>query len=151
MGGMGVLIVFAAGVSVGFAVDKLYKVFVVNNEQRDGELVAVAGEEDVSDLKIPLNKAAANATENDAIRNKQSVKEKASDNQHGELGQLKGAGPKLVEALGNIGIYSYAELSSSSVDILFERLKETGGRFSRPVVLSVIEQARLVMRGIEEA
>ncbi|RUM42797.1 MAG: hypothetical protein DSY80_06600, partial [Desulfocapsa sp.] len=58
---------------------------------------------------------------------------------------LKGVGPRLAEALDDIGIYNYAQLSSSSVDSLFERLKETGGRFNRPVIYSIVEQAKLAV------
>lgn len=152
MGGMGVLIIFAAGISVGFAVDKLYHAFVISKKQEDGELAVVVDEE-VDSKAEPLHEAEPEVGVGGAVRNElpaEEVKE-VGDNQHNDLGQLKGAGPKLVKALGNIGIFSYAQLSTSSVDILFERLKETGGRFSRPVVSSVVEQAKMVTRGVEEA
>ncbi len=60
-----------------------------------------------------------------------------------ELETLKGVGPKLVEALDEIGIYNYEQLSSSSVDTLLEQLRETGGRFSRPAISSIVERAQL--------
>lgn len=64
-----------------------------------------------------------------------------TEDKRDDLSLLKGVGPKLAQALDEIGIYNYKQLSSSPADTLLERLRETGGRFSLRVISSVVERA----------
>jgi len=129
---MGILIIFAAGVSVGLAADKLYHTFVTNKKEDYTDQLNTS-----SDSKDDAANQEVAATDE---------REPQQEDCENDLSQLKGVGPRLGDAFNNIGITSYAQLSSASVDSLFERLKETGGRFTRPVISSVIEQAKQAMR-----
>lgn len=110
---MTTFIIFLAGISLGLASDKLYHLVV--NKKHTEEKEPVQTEEVLSE----------------------------AEEGHDDLSQLKGVGPKLADALDKIGIYNYAQLSSSSVDTLLEQLGETGGKFSRSVISSVVERAQL--------
>lgn len=103
------ILVFLAGVSVGWAADRLYSSYIAKKTHADegNEILKVETEEI-----------------------------------HDDLSQLKGVGPKLAEALDAIGIYNYEQLSGLPVDILLERLRETGGRYSRAVILLIMERAK---------
>ncbi len=141
---MNILVIFAAGVTVGWVGDKLYRRLRASNNQADAELEAVA---------VDVGKTAEFTGDNDD-RPKAKPKEKAkpesiakkeigAGKEHrDDLSQLKGVGPKLAEALDEIGIYNYAQLSGSSVDMLLERLRETDGRFTRSVISSIVEGAK---------
>ena len=48
----------------------------------------------------------------------------------------------MAEALDAIGIYNYEQLSKPPVDILLDRLRETGGRFNRSAISAVMERAK---------
>ena len=109
------MLVFLAGVSVGWAADRLYNSYIAKKTHADegNETLKVEAEE------------------------KESLEEI-----HDDFSQLKGVGPKLAEALDAIGIYNYEQLSEPPVDILLERLQETGGRFSRPAISVIMERAK---------
>ncbi|MCU7834196.1 MAG: hypothetical protein KZQ83_02995 [gamma proteobacterium symbiont of Taylorina sp.] len=109
------ILVFLAGVSVGWAADKLYNSYMAKKTHGDEE----------------------NETGKKSLTKKESLKEIRDD-----LSQLKGVGPKLAEALDTIGIYNYEQLSEPPVDILLERLRETGGKFSIPVISVIMERAK---------
>ena len=141
---MNILVIFAAGVTVGWVGDKLYRRLRASNNQADAELEAVA---------VKVGKTAEFTGDNDdrsKARPKTKTKpESIAKNEIGagkehrdDLSQLKGVGPKLAEALDEIGIYNYEQLSGSSVDMLLERLRETDGRFTRSVISSVVEGAK---------
>ena len=115
------ILVFLAGVSVGWAADRLYNSYIAKKTQ---------GDEGNETLKVE-------AEEKESLTEKESLEEI-----HDDLSQLKGVGPKLAEALDAIGIYNYEQLSEPPVDILLERLRETGGRFNRPVISVIMERAK---------
>jgi len=121
------MFVFLAGISVGWAADRLYNSYIAKKTHDD---------EGNETLK-------AEAEEKESLTNKESLTKKESlEAIHDDLSQLKGIGPKLAEALAAIGIYNYEQLSEPPVDILLERLRETGGRFSRPAISVIIERAK---------
>jgi|GEM_PF-6080941 len=124
------ILVFIAGVSVGWAADKLYNSYIAKKMHADdGSETFKAEEKDIM--------AVENVKKEKARAEKDSLKET-----HDDLSQLKGVGPKLAEALDSIGIHNYEQLTRPSVDTLLERLRETGGRFSRPVISAIMEQAK---------
>ncbi len=136
------ILVFLAGVSVGWAADKLYNSYIAKKTplDEDNETLKVEAEEKnstVKNVKKEKTKAKKNKTEKKSLTGKGSLKEI-----HDDLSQLNGVGPKLAEALDAIGIYNYEQLSESSVDILLERLRETGGRFSKPGISVIMERAK---------
>lgn len=149
---MNILVIFAAGVTVGWVGDKLYRRLRASNNQADTELEAVAVEvgktaESTGD-KDDRSKAKPKAKPKEKAKPKpkpESIAKKeirAGKERRDDLSQLKGVGPKLAEALDEIGIYNYAQLSGSSVDMLLERLRETDGRFTRSVISSIVEGAK---------
>jgi len=69
-----------------------------------------------------------------------------NDDHVDDLSQLKGVGPKLSEALEEIGIQNYEQLYEPSMDLLLARLRETGGRFTRPALTAIVERARLAAK-----
>lgn len=113
---MNVLIFMVAGVAVGWTAKKLYDSYVVDN--------------DLEEIEDEITEEVAEAG-----------KESTREEQYDDLSQLKGVGPKLVKALDEVGIHNFEQLSKSSVDLLLEKLRETGGRFSRPVISAVIGRA----------
>ena len=134
---MSTLIFFLAGVSLGLASDKLYH-FVLNKkctEEDDRE----GGVESIKE-QVDENKSAE--IEEEKPRRTEEIPGETGE-RHDDLSQLKGVGPKLASALDEISIYSYEQLSSSSVDVLHEQLKETGGKFSRSAISSIVERAQL--------
>ncbi len=141
------MFVFLAGISVGWAADRLYNSYVAKNthDDEDDETLEVHTEEkEVAVEKVKKEKTIAEKS--DTI--KESLNEKKSPEEiHDDLSQLKGVGPKLAEALESIGIYNYEQLSEPSVDTLLERLQETDGRFSRPAISVIMERAK---QAIEE-
>jgi predicted flap endonuclease-1-like 5' DNA nuclease len=132
---MNILIIFVAGISVGWVAEKLYHSCARKGQSSDDGIVAK--EVIVEDPK----KAKAKVKAKDAVKiaEVEGVPSDTTD----DFSQLKGVGPKLADALDKIGIYNYKQLSSSSIDMLLERLKETGGRFTRPSISSIVEQAKL--------
>jgi len=135
---MNILIFFVAGVTVGWAADKLYHRYA-GIVQLDDDIVAK--EATAEDSKKTKAKDTAKTTAK--ITEEKDVTNDTTD----DLTELKGVGPKLADALDQIGIYNYEQLSSSSVDTLLERLRETGGRFSRPSISSIVERAKLATAG----
>ena len=136
---MNVFIFFLAGFSAGWVTDKLYHKLVF----KKSVLQCGNGEsEDVSSAEVEEESVVEAVEEQEA--EEQEAEEQEAEERRDDLGQLKGVGPKLTQALDDIGIYNYEQLSNSSVDDLLERLRETGGRFSRPVIASVLEQAKLL-------
>ena len=129
---MNILIVFVAGVAVGLAVDKLYRSFAGKVEVSDDDITSAEVEADTPNNIESKNDARA------------TDKETTENNSIDDLSQLKGVGPKLASALDEIGIYNFEQLSSSSVDTLLEQLRETGGRFTKASILSIVERAKLV-------
>lgn len=127
-----IFVVAVAGVSAGWVAHKLYHALFV---------VKQSDEDDIPDEQVVVKKEKTAKKETKKPKRKKltPLKEKHVD----DLSQLKGVGPKLVEALDEIGIYNYEELSSSSIDMLLTRLRETGGRFSRPAITAVVERAKL--------
>jgi len=144
--------VFLAGVSVGWAADKLYNSYIAKKTHADEENETLEAEEKdfaVENAKKEKTNAEKSKTEkksltkNKSLTGKKSLTKKESlEEIHDDLSQLKGVGPKLAEALNAIGIYNYEQLSKPSVDILLERLRETGGRFSRPAISVIMERAK---------
>ncbi len=126
---MNILIFLAAGVTVGWAANKLYHSFSGEGQSSDDEVASVEVED---------SKKAKFEDEKDVIEDG-----KGGDDSTDDLGQLKGVGPKLLGALDEIGIYNFQQLSSSSVDMLLEQLRETGGRFTRASISSIVERAKL--------
>ena len=126
---MNILIIFVAGISVGWVAEKLYHSCAVKGQSSDDGIVE-------KEAVVEDPKKAKDAVK---IAEDENVSSDATD----DLSQLKGVGPKLADALDKIGIYNYKQLSSSSIDSLLERLKETGGRFTRPSISSIVEQAKL--------
>ena len=140
------ILVFLAGVSVGWAADKLYNSYVAKKVHADeGNETPEAEEKEITveNTNKEKTKAEKSETEKKSLAEKESLTKKESlEEIHDDLSQLKGIGPKLAEALAAIGIYNYEQLSEPPVDILLERLRETGGRFSRPAISVIIERAK---------
>jgi len=132
---MNILIFFVAGVAVGWATDKLYHSCAGNSQASDDDIVAK--ETVVEDPKKAKPKKTVKTVE----------EENVSSNTTDDLSQLKGVGPKLADALDEIGIYSYEQLSSSPADELLERLRETGGKFTMAAISSIVERAKLAADG----
>ncbi len=137
------ILVFLAGVSVGWAADKLYSSYIAKKTHLDegNETLKVKAEEKdsaVKNIKKEKTKAKKSETEKESL----TEKKESSKEIHDDLSQLNGVGPKLAEALDAIGIYNYEQLSESPVDLLLEQLRETGGRFSRPGISIIIERAK---------
>ena len=125
---MNTLILFLAGVSIGLTADKMYHYLFANKKctedgDKEGGAETIVEEEPARTEELPGE----------------------AEERRDDLSQLKGVGPKLAGALDEIGIYNYKQLSSSSVDILLEHLRETGGKFSRPAVSSIVERAKLAV------
>lgn len=135
---MNILVFFVAGVSVGWAVDKLYQSFVDHRKFSDDEEFLANDEEGTPKKGMSKTKVKDNAR----VTKEENL---SNDTMEGrdDLSQLKGVGPKLAEALDEIGIYNYRQLSSTSLDELLVRLKETGGRFTMPAISSIVERAKL--------
>jgi len=146
------ILVFLAGVSVGWAADKLYNSYVakkVHADEGNETLEAEEKEITVENTNKEKTKAEKSETEKKSLAEKESLTRKESltkkeslEEIHDDLSQLKGVGPKLAEALDVIGIYNYEQLSKPSVDVLLERLQKTGGRFSRSVISLIVERAK---------
>lgn len=113
---MNTLILFLAGVSLGLTADKMYHYLFANKKHTE---------------------------EDEPTRTEDNPSE--AEDRHDDLSQLKGVGPKLADALDEIGVYNYEQLSRSSVDTLVEQLRKTGGKFSRPAILSIVERAQLAI------
>ena len=166
---MNALFYFVAGASICWATNKLYHAFsstkkndevtaekALTNEPATGNATKSATEsttkkesvanevktkaKEVTTKKKTKKKIEKSKDKKVVPKNKESppLKEKQVD----DLSQLKGVGPKLAEALDEIGIYNYEQLSNPSLDLLLIRLKETGGRFSRPAITAVVERAK---------
>jgi predicted flap endonuclease-1-like 5' DNA nuclease len=144
------ILIFVTGVAVGFAADKLYHSLIANRNHtsEDRDLLALT-EKNASgqDASAHVESSVSDATSETATAKDESTAESVQQVQqnaekHDDLGQLKGVGPKLEEALERIGIYNYKQLSESPVDVLLEKLRETGGRFSRSVISAVVERAQ---------
>lgn len=134
------ILVFLAGVTVGWVADKLYNSYTAKKMHADEGNETLEAEEKefaVENAKKEKTNAEKSETEKELLTEKESLEEIYDD-----LGQLKGVGPKLAEALDSIGIYNYEQLSEPHVDILLERLQETGGRFSRSVISLIMERAK---------
>ena len=138
------ILVFLAGVSVGWAADRLYNSYITKKIHADEENETLKVEEKdfaVENAKKEKTNVEKNTekseTKKESLTNKESLKEI-----HDDLNQLKGVGPKLAEALDAIGIYNYEQLSEPPVDTLLERLQKTGGRFSRTTISLIMERAK---------
>jgi len=137
---MNVMVIFAAGVVAGWAADKLYQRFRAPKNQTDEEVEAV-----IVENQKTVELTGDDKTKSESVAKKEIKKEgeaKKEKVHRDDLSQLKGVGPKLAEALDEIGIYNYAQLSGSSVDMLLEQLRETGGRFTRSVISSIVDGAK---------
>ncbi len=137
---MNVLVIFAAGVTVGWVADKLYQRLRTPNNSADTDMEAVVAEDEKTVELSGDDDNKPKATTPSKSNAKKEVK--ANEERRDDLSQLKGVGPKLADALDEIGIYNYAQLSDSSVDVLLEQLRETGGRFTRSVISSVVTGAK---------
>ncbi len=137
------ILVFLAGVSVGWAADKLYNSYIAKKTPGDegNETLKVEAEE--KNIAVKKVKKKKTKTEKESSTGKESSTKKESlEEIHDDLSQLNGVGPKLAEALDAIGIYNYEQLSEPPVDILLERLRETGGKFSRPAISAIMDRAK---------
>ena len=130
---MNILVFLVAGVTVGWVANRLYHSFADDGQVSNDDIVAT--ETAVKDPKKAKLKKTAKAAK----------KQKVSNDTTDDLSQLKGVGPKLADALDEIGIYNYKQLSSSSADELLVRLRETGGRFSMASISSIVERAKLAI------
>ena len=148
---MNTIIFFLAGVSIGLATDKLYHSLFVSRKHTDdidkgeggkgSEKKVPAAEKPAVKERIKESKVAEIKQASTRLEEVSGVAGKS----HDDLSQIKGVGPKLVDALNKIGINSYEKLANSSVDRLFENLRETGGKFNRAALLSVVERAQLAV------
>lgn len=129
---MNTLIIFVAGVTVGWAADKLYHSFASKGLSSNDEVASVELEDSKETKPEGETKVIEDGTGGDETTD--------------DLSQIKGVGPKLVDALEEIGIYNYQQLSSSSVDMLLEQLRETGGRFTRASISSIVDRAKLAVQ-----
>ncbi len=140
------ILVFLAGVSVGWAADKLYNSYITKKTPLDEDNETLKAEEKdgaVENLKKKKTTAKKNETNKESLTNKKPLTNKESlEEIHDDLSQLNGVGPKLAEALDAIGIYNYEQLSELPVDTLLERLRETGGRFGKPGISVIMERAK---------
>ena len=130
---MNTLIFFVAGISVGLVADKLYRTFI------GGSRHTCCDEEESEKDSVDAESVAVESVDKKEDLPGESVTQ--AEVRRDDLTQLKGVGPKLADALDDIGIYNYEQLSSSSADVLLERLKETGRRFSLAVLSTVVERA----------
>jgi len=137
---MNTLILFLAGVSLGLAADKMYH-FVVANKK--------CTEEDDKEGGVETIEEQVDENEKAEIKKQEPARTEAlpaeAEERHDDLSQLKGVGPKLAAALDEISIYNYEQLSSSSIDMLVDQLRETGGKFSRSAISSIVERAQLAV------
>lgn len=131
---MNTLIFFVTGIAVGVFADKIYHTFMGGSKHPQG-----SGEE-VTEMEV---EAVAVSEENVPAEKETNTEDESAETEDNrdDLSLLKGVGPKLAQALDEIGIYNYKQLSSSPADTLLERLRETGGRFSLRVISSVVERA----------
>ncbi|RUM94172.1 MAG: hypothetical protein DSZ28_04525 [Thiothrix sp.] len=139
---MNILVIFAAGVTVGWVADKLYQRVRTSNNQADAEVEAEVVEDGKTVELTDDDRSKAKPKEKAKSESIVKKEVKADKERRDDLSQLKGVGPKLAEALDEIGIYNYVQLSASSVDMLLEQLRETGGRFTRSVVSSIVDGAK---------
>jgi len=137
-----ILVIFAAGVTVGWVADKLYQRVRTSNNQADAEVEAEVVEDGKTVELTDDDRSKAKPKEKAKSESIVKKEVKADKERRDDLSQLKGVGPKLAEALDEIGIYNYVQLSASSVDMLLEQLRETGGRFTRSVVSSIVDGAK---------
>ena len=162
---MNVLIIVVAGVSAGWAAQKLYHVYFCRKKSSEEEDIdqhvveenekltkknslseSEAVEEEVAvaaNVKI-LKKEAQKQVKKTGKKGEQSTQ--LEDGHVDDLTQLKGVGPKLSEALEEIGIHNYEQLCEPSIDILLARLRETGGRFTRSALTAIVERAKLAAK-----
>ena len=147
---MNTIIFFLAGVSIGLATDKLYHSLFTSrkhaeakdkNERRGREKKVRAAEEPAASESIEESKV----TGIKEVSTQSVGFSTETGESHDDLSQIKGVGPKLNDALQEVGINSYKELANSSGDSLFEKLRETGGRFTKAAILSVVERAQLAV------
>ncbi len=146
------VLVFIAGVSVGWVADRLYSSYNAKKPHGDKEnepLKVESEEKDIAEKKVQnekkLKKVKKKKTksEKNKTEKKESLTEKESlEEIHDDLSQLKGVGPKLAQALDAIGIYNYEQLSEPSIDTLLERLRGTGSKFSRSAISDVMKRAK---------
>lgn len=132
---MNTLIFFLAGISLGLVSDKLYHSYVAGKKHPEG------GAKERENVDQKVDKIDTDQTEKGESTQAESISSD-TDSGHDDLSQIKGVGPKLEEALNKIGIYNYQQLSSSSVDALFVRLKEAGGKFNKSTIASIVERAQ---------
>ncbi len=152
------VLVFIAGVSVGWIADRLYSSYnakkphgdkeneplKVESEEKDIAEKKVQNEKKLKKVKKKKTKSEKNKTEKkESLTEKKSLTKKESlEEIHDDLSQLKGVGPKLAQALDAIGIYNYEQLSEPSIDTLLERLRGTGSKFSRSAISDVMKRAK---------
>lgn len=137
--------VFLAGVSVGWAADKLYNYYTTKKthaDEGDETLKTATEEKEFAVDNTKSTKKAKKEKKEKINAEKSETKEELLEEIHDDLSQLKGVGPKLVKALDSIGIYNYEQLSELPVDILLERLQKTGGKFNRSTISVIIERAK---------
>ena len=138
---MNTLILFLAGVSLGLAADKMYHLAVANKKCTEKDGKEEGGVETIEEQVDENEKA--------EIKKQEPARTEAlpgeAEERHDDLSQLKGVGPKLAAALDEISIYNYEQLSSSSIDMLVDQLRETGGKFSRSAISSIVERAQLAV------
>ncbi len=151
---MNTLIIFVTGVAIGLVVDKVCRTLVCGSKQTT-PCCEKTSETETTDTEVEVEVVEPDEEHIPAEADNEPVVEKTVEEQaetediRDDLSQLKGVGPKLADALNEIGIYNFEQLSSSSVDELLVRLRETGGRFSLAVISSVVERAgRAVNHGV---
>ena len=171
---MNVLIIVIASVSAGWAAQRLYHAcFYSKNSRNQGEDVDVQPAEEENQKITQTNtssgskavaeeEAAAVVNAANVEKDKTSKKEaqtqvkkieekteqptQLEDDHVDDLTQLKGVGPKLSQALEEIGVHNYEQIFEPSIDLLLARLRETGGRFTRPALTAIVERARLAAK-----
>jgi len=142
---MNTIVFFLAGISIGLATDKLYHALMasrtaVDDASKEQGQVAGTGplpettQSPAKEVKVtPLARASSWPEKQPS----------GPDEGHDDLSRLKGVGPKLEEALHAMGIHRYHQLAGLPADVLHDKLRESGGKFNRTVIVSVVEQARL--------
>ena len=111
-------------------------------------------EEQVKELTNKLQEKTANgeniADEVEAASTNSDSELSASDEEEevkNDLSVINGIGPKLHEALNNLGIYSFNHLIAADINELMETLKENGVRFNKNNANTWAQQATLAAQG----
>jgi predicted flap endonuclease-1-like 5' DNA nuclease len=150
---MNTVVFFLAGITIGLVTDKLYHSYLHNQDNNGGS--NNEGDSNPSETAAPKAATKPRGDVTVAVAQSESTMDDpdqdetvpgAPETGRDDLTQLKGVGVKLASALDQIGITSFEQLAGVSADSLWEQLKATGGRFSKPTISSIVEQAKLTAK-----